>query len=87
MIPGLERYLGEGIGYSLQYSWASLVSQTVNNLPAMWETWARSLGWEDSLEEGMEHTPVFLPGESLWTEEPGGLHPWGCKELHKKRII
>ena len=32
---------------------ASLVAQTVKNLPAMWETWVRSLGWEDPLEEGM----------------------------------
>ena len=45
---------GEGIGYPLQYSWASLVAQMVKNLPAMWETWVRSLGWEDPLEEGME---------------------------------
>ena len=36
----------------LQYSWASLVAQTVKNLPAMWETWVRSLGWEDPLEKG-----------------------------------
>ena len=43
----------EGISYALQYSWASLVAQTVKNLPAMWETWVRSLGWEDTLEEGM----------------------------------
>ena len=34
-------------------TWASLVAQTVKNLPAMWETWVRSLGWEDLLEEGM----------------------------------
>ena len=34
-------------------SWASLVAQMVKNLPAMWETWVQSLGWEDSLEEGM----------------------------------
>ena len=33
--------------------WASLVAQTVKNLPAMWETWVQSLGWEDPLEEGM----------------------------------
>ena len=52
-ISGTGRSLGEGIGYSLQYSWASLVAQTVKNLPAMWETWVRSLGWEDPLEEGM----------------------------------
>ena len=43
----------EGISYALQYFWASLVAQTVKNLPAMWETWVRSLGWEDPLEEGM----------------------------------
>ena len=44
---------GEGIGYPLYYSWASLVAQMVKNLPAMRETWVRSLGWEDPLEEGM----------------------------------
>ena len=37
-IPGLGSYAGEGIGYPLQYSWASLVAQLVKNLPAMWET-------------------------------------------------
>ena len=51
MIPGLGRSSGEGIGYSLQYSWASLVAQLVKNPPAMWETWIRSLGWEDPLEK------------------------------------
>ena len=35
------------------YKWASLVAQTVKTLPAMWETWVRSLGWEDPLKEGM----------------------------------
>ena len=44
---------GEGIGYLFQYSWNILVFQMVKNLPAMWETWVRSLGWEDPLEEGM----------------------------------
>ena len=38
-IPGSGRSDGEGIGYPLQYSWASLVTQLVKNLPAMWETW------------------------------------------------
>ena len=46
-IPGLGRSAGEGIGYPLQYSWASVVAQLVKNLPAMRETWVRSLGWED----------------------------------------
>ena len=38
---------------TLQYSWASLVTQLVNNPPAMKETWVQSLGWEDPLEKGM----------------------------------
>ena len=42
-IPGLGRYAGEGIGYPLQYSWASLVAQLVKNLPAVRETWVGSL--------------------------------------------
>ena len=50
LIPGLGSSPGEQIGYPLQYSWASLVAQMVKNLPAMWETWVRSLGWEDPLE-------------------------------------
>ena len=50
-MPGLGRSLGEGIGYPLQYSWASPVAQLVKNLPAMQETWVRSLGWEDSLKK------------------------------------
>ena len=53
LIPGLGRSPGEGIVYLLQYSWASLLAQILKNLPAMWETWVQSLGWEDPLEEGM----------------------------------
>ena len=52
-IPGLGRSPGEGIGSPLQDSWAFLVAQTVKNPPAMWETWVRSQGWEDPLEEGI----------------------------------
>ena len=52
-IPGSGRSPGEGIGYPLQYFWASLVAQIVKNLPAMRETWIRFLGWEDPLKEGM----------------------------------
>ena len=51
-IPGLGRSSGEGIGDSLQYSWAFLVVHTVKNLLVMWETWVQSLGWEDPLEKG-----------------------------------
>ena len=52
-IPGSGISAGAGIGYPLQYSWASLVAQLVKNPPAMWETWVWSLGWEDPLEKGM----------------------------------
>ena len=38
-IPGSGRSAGKGVGYPLQYSWASLVAQLVSNLPAMWEIW------------------------------------------------
>ena len=51
-IPGLGRSPAEGIGYPLQYSWASLVAQLVKNLPEMQETWVQFLGWEDPLEKG-----------------------------------
>ena len=50
MIPGLGRSSGDG--YPLQYPWASLVAQLVKNLPAMQETWVRSLGGKDPLEKG-----------------------------------
>ena len=53
MIPGSGKFPGEGIGYPFQCSGASLVAQMVKNPPAMQETWVRSLGWEDALEEGM----------------------------------
>ena len=52
-IPGSGRSPGEGIGYPFQCSWASLVAQTVKNMPAIQETWVWSLSWEDPLEEGM----------------------------------
>ena len=51
-IPGSGRCPGEGIGYPLEYSWASLVAQLVKNLPAMPETWVQSVGWEEPLEKG-----------------------------------
>ena len=49
---GGEDALEKGIGYPLQYSWASLEAQLVKNPPAMQETWVQSLGWEDSPGEG-----------------------------------
>ena len=63
LIPGSGRSPGERLGYPLQYSWASLVAQLVKNLPAVWETWVRSLGWEDPLEKGKTTHSSILPGE------------------------
>ena len=59
-IPGLGRSAGEGIGFPLQYSWASLVAQLVNNLPAVQETWDQSLCWDDPLEKGVNtHSSIL----------------------------
>ena len=60
---GSQRSAGEGLGYTLQYSWASPVAQLVKNLPAMLEIWVQSLGLDDPLEKGM--ASVFWPGEFL----------------------
>ena len=76
LIPGSERSTGEGIGYPLQYSWASLVAQLVNNLPSMWETWVQSLGWEDPQRRERLSTLVFQLGEFLEL-----YSPWGLKQL------
>ena len=73
-IPGSGRSAGEGIGYSLQYSWAFLVAQLVKNPPTMQETWVQSLDWEDPLEKGK--------ATHSWPGESHGLYsPWGHKEL------
>ena len=70
-IPGMERSPGERIGYPLQYSWASLVAQLVKNLSVMWETWVRSLSWEDPLEKGKAAHSRILAWRIPWTEESG----------------
>ena len=80
MIPRSRRSAGEGIGYPLQYSWASIVAQLVKNPPVMWETWVQSLGWEDPLEEGKATHSSILAWRIAQTEEPGGLQ---SMELHR----
>ena len=52
---------------------ASLMTQLVKNLPAMWETWVRYLGWEDPLKKEMGTHSSILPWRIPWTEEPGEL--------------
>ena len=68
-IRGSGRSTGEGIGYPLQHSWASLVAQLVKNLPAVQETWVRSLGWEDPLEKGKAAQSKILAWRIPWTVE------------------
>ena len=65
-ILGSGRSPGEGNGYPLQYSWASLVAQMVKNLPAMQETWVQSRSWEDPLEKGKatHSSNICFPGGS-----------------------
>ena len=66
-IPGSGRSAGEGISHPLQYSWASLVAQLVKTLPAMQETWVRSLGWEDPPEKGTATHSSILAWRIPWT--------------------
>ena len=66
-IPGSGRSAAEGIGYPLQYSWASLLAQLIKNLPAMRETWVWSLGWEDPLEKGKATHSSILAWRISWT--------------------
>ena len=80
-IPRLGRSPGGGHGNRFQYSWASLVAQTVKNLPEMWETWIQSLGWEDPLEKGMATHSSILAWEIPWTEEPGQLQSMGSQRV------
>ena len=72
LIPRSGRSPGEGIGYPLQCSWASLVAQLVKNLPAMQETWVKSLHWEDPLEKGTATHSSILAWRMSWTVQPIG---------------
>ena len=78
-LPGLGRSArsGEGVGYPLQYSWASLVAQLVKNLPAMQQTWVWSLDWEDPLEKGKAAHSSILAWRIPWTVES-----MGCRVRH-----
>ena len=64
------------VGVGIQLYVASLVAQTVKDLPAMWETWVPSLGWEDLLEKEMAPHSSTLAWKIIWTKQP-----WGRKEL------
>ena len=61
--------------------WAFLVAQMVKNPPAMWETWVDP--WVEKIpwRRKWQPSPVFLPGESPWAEEPGGLQSMGLQRV------
>jgi len=59
----------------------TVVAQKVKNLPAMQETWVRSLGWEDPLEWGMATHSSILAWRFPWTEEPDGLKSMGSQRV------
>ena len=81
LILGLGRSPGKETGYLLQYSWASLVAQMVKNPPAMQETWVQCRVGKIPWRRAWQPTPVFLPGESPWSEEPGGLQSMGSQRV------
>ena len=92
-IPGSGRSTGEGIGYPLQHSWASLVAQLVKNLPAMPETWVRSLGWEDPLEKGKATHSSILTWRIPWTVTKSQIwlsdfhtKPWRSDGISRPKI-
>ena len=66
---------------------ASLVAQMVKYLPAMWETWVRSLDWEDPLEKGMAALSSILGWRVPQTEEPGGLQSMGSHRVGHDRAL
>ena len=68
-------------GLKLQFIVASLLAQTVKNLPAMWEPQVQSLGQEDSLEKEMATRSSILAWGLPWTEEPGELQSKGSQRL------
>ena len=61
--------------------WASLVVQSVKNLPAVQEIWVQSLGWEDPLVREMATHSSILAWKISWTEEPGGLQSMGSQRV------
>ena len=64
-----------------QFTWASLVVQMVKHLPAMWETWVQSLGWEDPLEKAMATHSSTLAWKIPWMEETGRLQSMGSQRV------
>ena len=81
LIPGWGRSPREGNGYSLQHFGAFLVAQMVQNPPAMWETWVRSLGREDPLEEAMATHSSILAWRIHGQRNLTDYSPWDYRRV------
>ena len=76
-----KRELQEKKNLCIKAHEASLVAQLLKNLPAVWETWAQTLGQEDALEKGMATHTSILAWRIPWKEEPGGLQSMGLQRV------
>ena len=76
-----QTFIGKVMSLLFNILTASLVAQTVKHLPAMRETWVRSLGWEDPLEKEMATHSSTLAWKIPWMEEPGRLQSMGTQRV------
>ena len=73
---------GSRVSISVYWFLVDLITcRYFKNPPAMWETWVRSLGWEDALCKGMATHSGILAGESHGRRSPAGCSAWGCKRV------
>ena len=75
-----------GLNVNLQKTWASLVAQLVRNLPAMWETWVQSLGWEDPLEKGKATHSSILAWRIPWSVHGVAKSQIQLTDFHFKKL-
>ena len=78
------KHLASLLSFNSHCHLASLVAQMVRNTPATWETWVRSVGWEDPLKEGVATHSSSLAWEIPWTEDSGGLESMGSHKVGHK---
>ena len=76
-----EKNLNQAFSTHQWILWAAPVAQLVKNLPAMQETWVRSLGWDDAMDKEMATHSSILAWEIPWTEGLGGLQSMGSQRV------
>ena len=81
VLPFTETFFKNSFMFTLFQGQASLVAQTVKNLPTMQEIWVQSLGWEVPLEKGMVTHSSILAWKIPWIEEPGKLQSMGLQRV------